>query len=170
MLRTAILVAGALGILVLIVVAFGYALPVGHVASVDRAFGQPPARVFAVIHDVERYPAWRSDVKQVQIVERTPALRWREVGSNGTITFEVQEAVNPSRLVTRIADRSLPFGGTWMFVLTPEGSGTRVAITEHGEVYNPIFRVMSRFVFGHAATMETFLGDLSTYLGRAANQ
>lgn len=164
MLRTAILVAGALGILALLVVALGYALPVEHVASVARTFAHPPATVFAVIHDVERYPAWRSDVEQVRVVERAPALRWREVGRNGTITFEVQEAVPPSRLVTRIADRSLPFGGTWMFVLTPEGTGTRVAITEHGEVYNPIFRVMSRFVFGHTATMETFLGNLSAYL------
>jgi uncharacterized protein YndB with AHSA1/START domain len=169
MLRTAILVAGALGIVVLILVTFGYALPVSHVASVDRTFAQPPARIFAVIHDVERYPTWRSDVKEVRIVERTPGLRWREVGSNGTITFELQEAVSPSRLVTRIVDRSLAFGGTWMFVLTPEGSGTRVAITEHGEVYNPLFRVMSRFVFGHTATMETFLGDLSAYLGRGGD-
>ena len=167
MLRTAILVAGAIGILVLIVVAFGYALPVGHVASVERTVPQPPDGIFTVIHDVERYPAWRSDVKEVRILERTPTLRWREVGSSGTITFELQEAVRPSRLVTRIADRSLPFGGTWMFVLTPEGSGTRVTITEHGEIYNPIFRVMSRFVFGHTAAMETFVGDLSAYLGRA---
>jgi uncharacterized protein YndB with AHSA1/START domain len=168
MLRTAILVAGAVGVFILIVVAFGYALPVAHVASVERALSPPPARVFAAIQDVERYPSWRSDVQDVQIVERAPVLRWREHGSNGTITFEIEEARPPSRLVSRIADRSLPFGGTWMFVLTPDGTGTRLAITEHGEVYNPLFRVMSRFVFGHTRTMDTFLGDLSAYMTRTA--
>ena len=33
-------------------------------------------------------------------------------------------------------------------------------ITEDGEVYNLIFRFMSRFVFGHTATMDAFLKNL----------
>jgi len=48
--------------------------------------------------------------------------------------------------------------------VTPSGSGTRVRITEHGEVYNPVFRVLSRFVFGHTATLEEFLGNLERKL------
>ena len=161
MLRKAILVLGAAAVLGLAVVAFGYALPVDHVASGERIVSQAPAGIFAIIMDVERYPTWRSDVEAVQVLERTPHLRWRERGPNGEITFELQDSVPASRIVTKIADRTLPFGGSWMFVLTPEAGGARVVITEHGEVYTPLFRVMSRFVFGHTATIETFLGDLA---------
>ena len=36
-----------------------------------------------------------------------------------------------------------------------------VTITEHGQVFNPVFRVMSRFVFGHTATIEAYLTNLA---------
>jgi uncharacterized protein YndB with AHSA1/START domain len=92
-----------------------------------------------------------------------PRVRWREYGRN-TITFERVEIEPPTRLVTRIADPDLPFGGTWTFDLVEEGEGTRLTITEHGEVHNPVFRFMSRYVFGHAATIEQFLEDLGRRL------
>ena len=60
----------------------------------------------------------------------------------------------------RIADPDLPFGGTWTYELKPDGGGTQLVITERGEVYNPIFRFMSRFVFSHTATMERFVASL----------
>lgn len=164
MLRVAILIAGALVVLILMVVAIGYALPVAHVASRDATLAAPPERVFAVLQDVERYPTWRSDVKTVEVMAREPRLRWKEDGSNGPITFEVQEHDPPRRMVSRIADTSLPFGGSWTYALTPSGTGTRLAITENGAVYNPLFRFMSRFVFGHTATMEAYLRDLQRYL------
>jgi uncharacterized protein YndB with AHSA1/START domain len=162
--RVAILVLGVIVILVLAVIAIGYALPVAHVASRDATLPAPPERVFAALQDVDRFPSWRSDVKSVDVLARTPRLRWREDGSNGPITFEVQEHDPPRRMVSRIADTSLPFGGSWTYVLTPAGTGTRIAITENGEVYNPLFRFMSRFVFGHTATMEAYLRDLQRYL------
>jgi hypothetical protein len=162
--RVAILVAGALGILVIAVVAIGYALPVAHVASRDATLPAAPELVFAALQDVDRYPSWRSDVKSVDVLSRAPRLRWKEDGSNGQITFEVQELDAPRRLVSRIADTSLAFGGTWTYVLTPEGTGTRLTITENGDVYNPLFRFMSRFVFGHTATMEGYLRDLQRHL------
>jgi hypothetical protein len=162
--NAALVIAAALGLIVILVLAVGYALPVRHVASSEATFGAPPERVFAVLQDVERYPAWRSDVEGVEVLARAPALRWRERGGNGTITFEIQESTPPTRLVGRIADTSLAFGGSWTYVLTPAGTGTKLTITENGEVYNPVFRFMSRFVFGHTATMERYLADLAKYL------
>jgi uncharacterized protein YndB with AHSA1/START domain len=161
MIRVALLIVGALCVLVAIVAAVGYALPQQHVASQDRTIDATPERLFAVLQDVEKYPAWRSDVKSVEVLARAPVLRWREHGSNGAITFEVQESEAPTRMVSRIADTSLAFGGTWTYVLQPEGNQTRLSITENGEVYNPVFRFMSRFVFGHTATMEKYLSDLA---------
>jgi uncharacterized protein YndB with AHSA1/START domain len=120
--------------------------------------------VFAVLHDVGKYPAWRSDVKRIELLTGPPATRWREDGSNGRITFEFQAVEPPRRLVSRIADPSLPFGGTWTYVLAPDAGQTRVSIIEHGEVRNVLFRFMSRFVFGHTATLDRFLDDLTRHL------
>ncbi len=164
MIRLAILIAGVLAVLVVVIVAIGYALPVAHVASRDATLPATPEHVFAALQDVDRYPSWRSDVKTVAVVSRAPRLRWTEDGSNGSITFEVQAHDPPRRLVSRIADPSLPFGGSWTYELTPAGQGTRLVITENGEVYNPLFRFMSRFVFGHTATMDAYLRDLQRHM------
>lgn len=85
--------------------------------------------------------------------------RFRETGSNGEITYVFDE-LTPRRVVSRIADVSLPFGGQWTYEVEPAGSGTKLRITEDGEVYNPVFRFMSRFVFGHHGSIDRFLADL----------
>ena len=98
--------------------------------------------------------------------ERDGHRSYREIGSDGKILYVVEAATPPSRLVTRIADPSLPFGGTWTYELVPAGAGTTLRITEDGEVYNVIFRVMSKYVFGHTATVDTYLRDLGRHLGQ----
>jgi hypothetical protein len=45
----------------------------------------------------------------------------------------------------------------------PPGT-TRVTITEDGKIYNPFFRFLSRYVFGYAQSMQTYLTDLATEL------
>ena len=49
---------------------------------------------------------------------------WREFGKDGTIRYEVERTIPDSTLVMRIADRSLPFGGTWTYTLIPKGDST----------------------------------------------
>jgi len=71
----------------------------------------------------------------------------------------------PTRLVTRITDRSLPFGGSWEYLVTGDGNGSRVQITGHGEVYNPVFRFVSRFIMGHSATASASLKALGARFG-----
>lgn len=161
MVRILILVLGAVVILILIVVAVGYALPQNHVASVDAVIPAPPATVFARISAPEKYPEWRKDVSRVEVLSAEP-LKWREHAGTDRVTFEVVERREPEKLVVRIADTDLPFGGTWTYELKPEGPGTRLLITERGEVYNPIFRFMSRFVFSPTATMEKYVAALKS--------
>jgi len=163
LLRKLLLAGGVLVLLVLAIVAVGYALPVAHVASAERSLPHPAEKVYAAITDVTAFPQWRDDVKSVDVLNTTP-LRWRERMRDMNITLEVVDSSPPSRLVSRIADPELPFGGTWTYELAADASGTRLTITERGEVYNPLFRFMSRFVFGHTATMEQFLEDLQKRL------
>ncbi|HZD05714.1 MAG TPA: hypothetical protein VE173_12380, partial [Longimicrobiales bacterium] len=66
-----------------------------------------------------------------------------------------------------IADEGLPFGGTWTYVLEPDAGGTRVTLTEDGEIYNPFFRFMARFVFGYDGTMRSYLDGLEARMGGA---
>jgi Polyketide cyclase / dehydrase and lipid transport len=162
MLRLALISLSVLVVLVLIVVAVGYALPVGHVASRQAALPQTADALFARLSDVSHFASWRSDVTSVDVLSTEP-LRWREHGKNGDITFVVVESVRPLHLVTRIDDASLPFGGTWSYDLVPAGAGTTLTITERGEVYNPLFRFMSRFVFGHTATIDGVLAALGKH-------
>ncbi len=157
--------------LVLLVVAIasvGALLPVAHVASRSGDFEQPPDTLYGVVNDVARYPEWWSDVSRVEMLEPVDGrVRFREHMTTGPIVMEIVEARPASRVVTRIADPDQPFGGTWTFEITPTAGGSRLTITERGEVYNPVFRFMSRFVFGHTGTLESFLRALGARFGES---
>lgn len=159
--KIALRVAVGLALLVLGGVAVGLLLPVEHQASRERAYAVAPEVIFLAITAPAEYPRWRSGVERVEILpEETGKVRFRELGSDGAITYVFEEMVPTSLVVTRIADPSLPFGGAWTFDLTPVEGGTLLRITEDGEVYNPIFRFVSRFVMGHHASIERYLADL----------
>lgn len=118
-----------------VIAVVGYLLPVGHEASRSAEFNKPPEAVYALISDLQNYRAW-----------------WPE---NET-EVEVVEAAPPAKFVTRIVGET-DFGGTWTMEIVPTSGGSRLTITERGEVYNPIFRTLAKFVFGHASTMESCL-------------
>ena len=164
--KIAIAVLAVLVVLVLLVVLIGYSLPVAHRASRQVRLAVPADSVFAAISNVRQYPAWRKSVTRVEtLADVDGKARFREVTGNGAITYSVDENVPGKRRVTRIGDPSLPFGGKWTYEVTPDGAGSTLRITEDGEVYNPIFRLMSRTVFPTHKTIETFLSDLGARLG-----
>lgn len=149
------------------VVLIGMALPADHVASVRVRLDRPPATVYAAIADVAASTAWRQDLDRVDVLSSAgEPLRWRETGRFGSITFERDIDEPPSRLVHRIVDTGEGFGGNWTFHLRPDRRATLLTITENGSVYNPIFRFMSRFVFGHYGTLEQYARALSAHLGQ----
>ena len=128
-------------------------LPVSHTAERSAEVSAPAERVWEALTNVGAFPLWRPDVTSV---DQLPDQTWREHGENGVITYRVTAADPPSRLVVRIVDQSLPFGGEWEYHVVPG----RVSITERGEIYNPFFRFMSRFVFGQTAGIEAYLWAL----------
>jgi uncharacterized protein YndB with AHSA1/START domain len=157
---------GILVFLVVIVVGIGYTLPVAHTARRSATLRAAPAAVWAAITDVTAYPTWRGDVESVEVLAPVNGHQsWREKGRNGAITYAMERVDPPKRLVARIADTDLAFGGEWEYELSPEGAGTRIVITERGEVYNPLFRFMSRFVMGHTSTIDGYLHALGRKFG-----
>jgi uncharacterized protein YndB with AHSA1/START domain len=139
----------------------GWMLPVAHTASRSATFAATPQEVYDVIADVEAYPQWWTDIERVEILPSPDGrVRFRQHSNGEPIAMEVVDAAPPGRFVTRIADPDQPFGGTWTFEITPENTATRLTITERGEVYDPLFRFMSRFVFGHTGTIDRFLSSM----------
>lgn len=139
----------------------GMTLPANHVARTRTAFKATPEQLWAAISDVKEFPKWRPDVKSLEMLPSANGkVAWREDGSNGKISYEQEEAVRPSHLRVRLTDDSLPFGGSWTYDIVPTATGSDLTITEDGVVRNPIFRFMSRFVFGHYSTQESYLEAL----------
>jgi uncharacterized protein YndB with AHSA1/START domain len=168
-------IAGAVASVVLVVVVVGLLLPQHHEATRSAHIDAPPDRVWAVLMDVSAYPSWRRDVRRVETLPNVAGGRaWREYQSDRSndrgIAFEMREASPPRHLVTRITDRSLPFGGEWEYDIVSEGSGSRVTIAEHGEIYNPVFRFVSRFVLGYTSTVDAYLASLGRKWSAGASQ
>lgn len=154
--------AGVVGLAVLVVV-IGAALPVEHVATRSVTLNAAPERVRALVADVASAPSWRTGITRVEV---TDAARFIEHSRFGPMAMVVDED-GPARRVTRIADDSQGFGGSWTFDYAPAaGGGTTVSITERGTVRNPLFRFLSRFVFGHTKTIEQYLADLARAVER----
>ena len=160
-------VVGAVAAIVVVVMLAGMALPQKHVAVRSAHLSAPPQKVWSIITDVAGYPKWRSDVSSVEIISADAGkIAWKEVSPKGNkLAFEATIAEAPSHLVTLITDKGIPFGGSWDYRIVPDGTGSRITITENGEVYNPIFRFVSRYVIGHTAALDTYLSSLSAKTG-----
>ena len=125
----------AVAVLVAVIAVVGYFLPVNHEVSRSAEFNKPAEVVYALVSDLESYSTW-----------------WPE----NELNVEVVDAVPPTRFVTRIVGESA-FGGTWTMDIVPLSTGSRLTITERGEIYNLIFRTLAHFVFGYTSTMESCL-------------
>jgi hypothetical protein len=162
--RWVLIVIAILGIAALLVTVIGFLLPRDHVASSSTFVPAAPSDVYAAITDIRGLPTWRSELSSVEVLATEP-LRWREMSRFGPITFEQVKAAPPSHFQSRIADTTLAFGGSWSYDIVGEGAGSRVTVTEHGTVYNPFFRFMSRLVLGHHRTQFSYLRALGRRFG-----
>jgi hypothetical protein len=161
-LKWTLLVVVVFAAIVGVIALMGASLPVKHTATRTVHSNASPQQVWELISGPQ---TWRPDVTRYQELPPQNGKRvWIEYGKGDSkMTYEVVESDPPQKLVTRIADPHLPFGGTWTYQIaaSPEG-GTTLTITENGEVYNPLFRFVSRYVLGYTATMDHYLQALQT--------
>ena len=162
--KVALIVVGVLVALVIMVVVIGAILPTKHRASRSAIFHASPERLFALITGPQD---WRPDLRSYERGRTVDGRdRIRETSKHGeTVTYEVVAFDPPYHYAARIADKNLPFGGQWTYQLESRGSETVLRITEDGEVYNPVFRFVSRFVIGHTRTIDSYLRALATESG-----
>ena len=146
----------------------GALLPRVHAASRVARFRASPAELYAVARVFAAAPTWRSNVRSVELLARRDGrVHYRETTAHGAVTYAVLDDRPAERLVTEIVDPDLSYAGTWTFEFETAGAngGSRLRITERGEVKNVIFRFLARFVFGHTTTMDTYLRDLGRRVG-----
>lgn len=161
-----LIIVGVLAGIVALAWVIGAMLPREHVATRMARYNQPPEAIWQAITDAEAFPSWRTGITAVKrLPEENAQPGWVETSSFGEMPLRVAESDAPRRLVMRIASDELPFGGTWTYEVAAVEGGATLRITEDGFVKPALFRFMSRFLFGHTATLEQYLKDLGKKFG-----
>jgi uncharacterized membrane protein len=160
-----IIVVSFLAIIVLVLI-IGAALPRNHVVARHILLHRSPYEIYQSVRDFNAAPSWRADIDRVEMVATTDNhVRFREYAKRGAVTYDLVEDRPGQRIVTRIADQNLGYSGSWTYTFTKDAAGTRVQVTEAGEVSNILFRFMSRFIFGQSSTIERYLIALGRKFG-----
>jgi len=160
-----LLLLAAMAVLIVGVVLIGSLLPKQHTATRSASYRATPEELFSFISGSQ---TWRPGVQHCEVSSDSAGRELlRETTRGGeTITYAVLDRVPPRSLKRQIVTPNLPYSGTWTYALTPAGENTAVRITEDGEVYNPIFRFVSRFILGHTSTIDAYLHALGKATGQ----
>ncbi|MBM4421396.1 MAG: hypothetical protein FJ034_07445 [Chloroflexi bacterium] len=113
----------------------GRRLPRAHRVVRSARYAEPIARVWQVVSD----PNSARSFGVARIEQAIPV---------------------PGRVLIRRISGERQFGGSWTYELEPDGSGTRLTITEEGEVFDPFLRFLVRFVIGQHRTIDRYLETL----------
>ena len=163
-----LVVVAVLVLLVVVLMLVGASLPREHRATCRATFHAGAETIFGILTDIDGQPAWRAGLKSIRHMEPIDGKpSYVEESQHGPIRYVVESSDAPHKRVLRIADESLPYGGTWTFELSPSGTGTTLSITEDGFVKPALFRVLARFVFGYHANLEQYLSSLAQKLGES---
>lgn len=168
--KVLLIIIGVLVIAVLAIVVIGLLTPADHQASRTLRTRQTPQAIWDTINDHADEPKWRDDIESVVSAgEQNGKPVWQENYKDGnTLKMATTLATPPTRMVREIAEEG-PFSGRWEIDITPTPEGSNVRITEIGNVSNPIFRFISKYVIGHTYQMEKYLSNLAKKFGEQPN-
>jgi Polyketide cyclase / dehydrase and lipid transport len=157
---------GAIVLCTIVATAIGSRLPPGHRCVVRAQFASAADRVWQVVTQMSNAPNWRSGLRQIErLPDRDGKQVWVEVRRFRRMPLVFEDMQPPSRLVIRIDDESLPYGGSWTYEIVSLEDGCTLTITEDGVVRKPLLRFMSRYLIGYDATIRRYLRDLGKKLG-----
>lgn len=157
----------ALVALVALMALIGTMVPRDHVAGTSITLRQSPDSIWKVIRDLGALPQWWTETKSsVRTADKDGHERWEQDVGGFKMAAIIETDEPPRRLVTRIdSPPGASFGGTWTYEIAPVAEGSRVTVTERGWIANPLFRFLSRFVFGYYGTQEKYLKALGKNFG-----
>ena len=164
-----LIVIGAIVAFVALMALVGLFVSRDHRATSTITLRQPADSIWTVVRDLGGATAWWHEMQEsVRLPDKDGHEAWRQKVGGFDMPLVVLESEAPRRLVTKIdSPPGASFGGTWTYELTTDagGGGTRVSVTEAGWIANPIFRFLSRFVFGYYGTLDGYLKALGTRFG-----
>lgn len=147
----------------------GLATPRRHAVARAVVVRAAPESVWPLVRDVTGYPSWRPGLRSVEIEEGTAGLEWTESTGRSTMRLGLVRDEPPVRFGARVLDQDLP-PNTWLWNLEPagdaRGDATRVRLTQHGEVANPIARLVGST--SRARAIDTALRALAARFGDPA--
>jgi len=166
-----LIVVGGLAALVALMALIGAFVSRDHRATSTISLRQPLDSVWKVVRDIGGAPAWFSAMeKSERLPDRDGHEVWHQKMSGFDVPIIVLESAPPGRLVTQIDPAAGgAFGGTWTYELAPDSTGTRISVTEAGWISNPIFRFMSRVLFGYYGSLDKYLKALGTRFGETVH-
>lgn len=163
-----LIIVGVLVALVAVLALVGAMRPADHVATITVRMNSTVRAVWTVVSDFEKVPTWFSEVTSVErIADVDGKSAYREKYGGFAVTNVVRTWDPPHRFVREILPAGA-FSGTWTVELAPEGNGTKITVTEHGHVGNPLFRAMMMFS-DNRKTMRRYLAALETRLTSGAS-
>lgn len=166
-----LIVMGTLAALFALMAIIGLFVSREHHATSTVVLHQPADSIWKVVRDLGAGPSWWPAIKSVErLPDRGGHEVWRQKMSGFDVPIIVLESTAPRKLVTQIDPKArAAFGGTWTYELAPESNGTRVSVTEAGWIGNPVFRFMSRFLFGYYGSLDGYLKALGKRFGETVH-
>ncbi|MFY8162508.1 MAG: SRPBCC family protein [Candidatus Kapaibacteriota bacterium] len=152
---------------VLVIIAFvfvaGILIPKQREFEKHAELNSPPEIVFQVVTDFANQTSWRDDVKEIKEID---GKTWTEVPKKGTpITFRIKrKVVNQLFEMEIIYPKS--FKGYWIGTFEKTENGTKVIFKEVAIIENPFFRVLSLIFVDLDKTMDLYMYNLKTKLGK----
>jgi hypothetical protein len=141
----------------------GWLLPKERTFTKKAVFQSDIGKVFKVVTDVQHQTSWRSDVKEIIVLNDST---WTEVPKKGTaITFKVKRKVENEIFEIEIIEPN-NFKGYWIgsFKQTKDNR-TAIECKEVVTISNPFFRTISYLFVDLNKTMDLYLQNLQKKLG-----
>lgn len=151
--------------LCLAVVVTGMVLPREHRVRSCVTLQQPGESLYAVARDIGGTPAWWPELIKAERVDSGGRERWRETVDDFVMTLRVEEVEPGTEFHTLIEhEPGSPFGGKWIYQVSPSPVGNTLCITEEGWISNPAFRTIMALTGPHA-TLDSYLSALALRFG-----
>jgi hypothetical protein len=147
---------------VLVAMVMGANLPHEHTAAASAEIAAPQAQIWQLLEDVNKQPTWRTGLLAIEPMQpQNGHICWTEVQKHMRMPLCEDITTAQSTRVVRIADPSLPFGGTWTYELQPIGANaTRLTITEKGTTGPALFRFIGHYIYHEDTMIKQYEADV----------
>lgn len=153
--------------------AYGSSVPDGHTASGSEVIKADLEDVFAMQADVQKHPEWHDLVAEIRDYKEGEdgTASWTETWKDGSEFGMKRTAyVQNKKIRVEIEDKAEVFNGSWTFDFEEVEGGTRVTITENGNIPNAFIRGMYHLATEPDQTLKEHLQRMKTEAEkRAAN-